>query len=284
MTDPMPDKPDSGRGDIARWTICFAVIVLAHFGAAVAGMMQFEHNEPAASPPAVMIELASLPVAPPSETAEATPGPEQTQTEPAPIEPEPEKAPETVEDTPPEPQPVVEETIPDLVPVQKAEVAVAVAQEPPPVEQKPEPKPEIVKKPKPKPEKKKAAPKPVQTTSAPTAAPRTAQHVASASMASTGSSSAMPNWKSRLVAHLQSHKRYPSEAQSGGHQGTAYLQFTMDRSGRVLSSRLARSSGYSSLDQETLALARRAQPLPPPPADVPGSTFSFSVPLRYNMR
>ena len=35
------------------------------------------------------------------------------------------------------------------------------------------------------------------------------------------------------------------------------------------------------LDEETLALARRAQPFPPPPADISDDQLSFVVPIRY---
>jgi outer membrane biosynthesis protein TonB len=29
---------------------------------------------------------------------------------------------------------------------------------------------------------------------------------------------------------------------------------------------------------------RRAQPFPPPPADLPGAKFDFTVPVRFNIR
>ncbi|MGZ9006313.1 MAG: energy transducer TonB family protein, partial [Burkholderiales bacterium] len=56
-----------------------------------------------------------------------------------------------------------------------------------------------------------------------------------------------------------------------------------DRSGGVHNARIAKSSGSSALDRETLALATRAQPLPPPPAELSGAQIPISVPLRYNM-
>ncbi|MBI2715065.1 MAG: TonB family protein, partial [Rhizobiales bacterium] len=48
--------------------------------------------------------------------------------------------------------------------------------------------------------------------------------------------------------------------------------------------RIAHSSGSSLLDRETLLLLERAQPLPPPPAEVSGSQIAIMVPIRYNMR
>lgn len=91
-------------------------------------------------------------------------------------------------------------------------------------------------------------------------------------------------WKGRLVAHIERRKRYPAAARRGRQQGTAYLAFSIDRRGRLLSSRVTRSSGFAALDREALALARRAQPFPPPPAGVPGSRIRLVLPIRFHVR
>jgi protein TonB len=52
----------------------------------------------------------------------------------------------------------------------------------------------------------------------------------------------------------------------------------------VLSSRLARSSGHADLDAETMAMIRRAQPLPAFPHDIPQASMSFTVPVRFAIR
>jgi hypothetical protein len=39
----------------------------------------------------------------------------------------------------------------------------------------------------------------------------------------------------------------------------------------------------AALDQETLALVRRAQPFPAPPAAMPGAQIDLAVPIRFNM-
>jgi protein TonB len=95
---------------------------------------------------------------------------------------------------------------------------------------------------------------------------------------------ALPNWKSELVARLERAKRYPSEAQAHGEQGVAQLAFSVDRGGGVHNARIVRSSGSSALDSETLALAERAAPLPPPPPEIAGVQIAISVPIRYNIR
>jgi TonB family protein len=81
------------------------------------------------------------------------------------------------------------------------------------------------------------------------------------------------------AAHLNRYKRFPA----GGSRGTSSIAFTIDRNGRVLSSRLVRSSGDSVLDQEAVSLARRASPVPPPPQNIAGrGAVTLSVPIRFN--
>ena len=95
---------------------------------------------------------------------------------------------------------------------------------------------------------------------------------------------ARATWMSRLSAHLNRYKRTPSD-QSGWHERrTARVTFTVDRNGRVLSSRLAGSSGISGLDQESLAMIRRADPVPAPPADLASATITVTVPVRFDPR
>ncbi len=89
-------------------------------------------------------------------------------------------------------------------------------------------------------------------------------------------------WKSQIVTLLEHNKRYPAEARARGEQGVTRLAFRIDPDGHLLSSRIVTSSGSPALDDETLALVRRAQPFPPPPPELAGS--ELTVPLRFNIR
>lgn len=95
---------------------------------------------------------------------------------------------------------------------------------------------------------------------------------------------AAQTWEGRVLAHLERRKRYPAEARARRLQGVTYVHVTMDRAGRVLSVVLERTSGHAALDREALALLRRAQPLPQPPAEVPGDRISLSVPVDFFTR
>lgn len=84
-------------------------------------------------------------------------------------------------------------------------------------------------------------------------------------------------WRQKLLTHINSHKR----GFSGG-AGTAAVAFKIDRSGKVLSTQVVKSSGNKALDAEAMALAKRASPVPPPPADVTGKTLFLTVPIRFS--
>ncbi len=116
---------------------------------------------------------------------------------------------------------------------------------------------------------------PVKDTTAPESKP-----VPPAPQASTGK----PTWEGLVLGALNKVKRYPREAGFRRQQGVPWIRFVMDRDGRVLSVRLERSSGFRPLDDEAVALPKRAQPLPKPPADVAGETIELVVPIEFFMR
>jgi protein TonB len=239
------------RSDVRRWGLAAALVVATHVGL-VAGFMWYAPPAPdvlgTASEP-IMLDLESAPPTPEPQQLDIAPGPQMQEAEPPP--PEPEK-----------PQEVVEEQVPPTPVQEKAEVVA------PPEKPKPEPKPIVKPKPKPvvRPKKPTEAPAPRTT-----ATPRAAQ-------------AARASYNGMLSAHLQRYKQYPSSAKAAGEQGVAMLSFTVSRSGSVLSARLAKSSGSAALDGETMAMIRRAQPLPSFPPEMTQSSASFTVPVRFFLR
>jgi protein TonB len=91
-------------------------------------------------------------------------------------------------------------------------------------------------------------------------------------------------WEGRVLAALHKERRYPRAAMARRQQGVPYIRFVMDREGKVLSSRLERSSGFPELDREAVALARRASPLPKPADDKPGDTLELVVPVEFFLK
>jgi TonB family protein len=91
-------------------------------------------------------------------------------------------------------------------------------------------------------------------------------------------------WKSSVVSRLEQNKKYPPEAASRREHGVTQVFFSIDRQGRLLESRVVRPSGVAVLDDEALAMLKRAEPYPPPPPEVPGKDrVDLTVPIRFNM-
>lgn len=98
------------------------------------------------------------------------------------------------------------------------------------------------------------------------------------------SANAQAAFAGRLFAHLNKYKRYPEGAKLRHQEGIVSLRFTMDRSGRVLSFDIAKSSGSAALDAEVRDLIQRAQPLPALPAEFARETLDLVVPVEFFLR
>ena len=232
--------------DLSRWVICIGLALAAHAAGAAALIAPWgKPYDDVASAPVIVVELTAVAVAPQTEPTDVAPGPQQTEASVQPVAAEPQREPEELT-TAALPAPQIEAT-PEPLPGAKARAA------------------------------RQSAP----TTTAPSPAERRARRAAAPASGAAAQSNALPSWRSALVARLERNKRYPSDA--GGVRGVAVLAFNIDRSGGVHNARIAKSSGSQALDRETLALAARAQPLPPPPAELSGAQIPVSVPLRYNM-
>lgn len=291
--------------DPSRLGIAFVTALFLH-GAAFAALTLWPSGETVTPPgeqeitidlaPA-MEEIAS--VAPAAISAQAAPPVEEVEAQHA---EEAEAVPpvDAVDDQPQEvaallkPEQVTEAVPAEALPEAPPEPDAVVALPPPetvvakPPEEKPAPK--LMRKPPPvKPVERR--PEPRRTVAAQQLPPSQArQGQASASRENTGgaAASADPNALNRYVASLASalrnRLRYPDIALSQGVDGIATLRFTMDRSGRILSASVVRSAGHPALDQAALAAARPGSSLPPAPASLPQQQFTFSVPLRFDLR
>jgi protein TonB len=162
--------------------------------------------------------------------------------------------------------------------------------EEPPPEIKAAPNPDVALEP-PHQEVTRAQPQqpriPAPTTSAPQALSEQTAALPAAPMQgrpTPNRSTAVQTWKTEILALLERNKRYPGAAQSRHQQGTAQVFFSLDRQGHVIDSRVVRSSGASALNEEALALLRRAQPFPPLPPKLPGPRVDLNVPIRFNLK
>ncbi|OQW59225.1 MAG: hypothetical protein A4S14_04335 [Proteobacteria bacterium SG_bin9] len=260
------------RSDLPRWSAAAIVVVLLHALLIAVGVYWYSQYQNAGTPvPPIMVDLVAVSAAPETQPLDIAPGP--TMQEAAEPQPQPDQPVQEFKD----------EIIPPT-PLQEKPVVAAPPEEKKKVEVKPDPlpKPEKPKPVKPVVQKQSTSPPAPKTTAAPQAERRAPAAASAASAASSAAASA--SYAQRLVAHLQRFKQYPSEARAAGQQGTSRVAFTVTRSGSVSGVRIAGSSGHASLDAETLAMVRRAQPLPSFPPEMTESSKAFVLPMAYFSR
>jgi protein TonB len=260
------------RAYAVRWAAAAVLVLAAHVGCTALALMHWQEDasdDAAASP--VIVEMVPTPSISKVDSPDVAHGPlaeEATLT--------PQAAKETKED--------LEKETPTVDPSPLApepEVVLPVARPIP--EKKPEeelPKEEV-------PKQQSAD----QTTAAPltTAPPRVdasepTPAVAPSPGASANVARVRASWEKALVKHLDRFKRYPEIARARGNQGEATVQFTVDRTGHVIAARVVHSSGSSALDEEALAVLKRADPLPAAPDQVGAATFDLTLPIQFRIR
>ena len=235
-----------------QWKGGLAMSVAVHAIVAAGLLIGFASSPaPEKSEPAAMaITMAAEPSAPPAPAQQVPDGPQQ-------------------EETPPEPEVVKPvEKLPEapVIPNVRADVVI-------PTKPKEQPSPEPVK---PKP--------PVNQTTAPSAPPLPPKPTAGAPVQGTpsaGRTKAQQTWQGRVMAKLERSKRFPAAAQRAGDQDLVYVSITIDRSGRVLQSRLVTSKGIPALDAAALETVKRASPLPAPPESEEGERITFVVAINF---
>ena len=85
-----------------------------------------------------------------------------------------------------------------------------------------------------------------------------------------------------LMAALLQQRVYPAAARKAREQGVVHVRFTIDRNGKVLSSKVQRAAG-ALLDAAALEVLQRAAPLPPIPASMARQTLTITVPIEYRL-
>ena len=91
-------------------------------------------------------------------------------------------------------------------------------------------------------------------------------------------------WQITVNTRLNQFKRYPPQARARNDEGIAIVEFRLGADGRVIASRIVRSSGSPILDEETLNLLARAQPFPVPPGGARSEDLFLQVPISYGLR
>ncbi len=189
----------------------------------------------------------------------APPAPEPEKAAPAPLPPQPEP-------TPPEPK--KEKPQPRPKPVKKNRPA---------VKRKPPEKP-----------KPKAEPVPAPDAPAPPSSVADASAKPSPGKKALGeprpvSKSCISGYAGKIHSRIARAKRYPHSARAAGEEGTVKVKFTVGPTGSVSGIRVAKSSGFASLDQAAIDAVSRAAPFPPLPACVGRDSLTLRLSVSFHL-
>ena len=89
-------------------------------------------------------------------------------------------------------------------------------------------------------------------------------------------------WQKALMAHLDRHKRYPSDRTAKGAE--ILVGFVLDRMGHVLSASIVKGSGDPAFDEAALSMIHRSDPVPQPPPLVADEGLNFTLPIIFKVK
>lgn len=252
--------------ELIRWAACGVVVLAAHGLLGATFLPTDDAAENAEQSGGFVVELAEIPVTRPDIPLDVAPGPDMVQ---SPASPEilAEKPADKTEDTP-EPKPE-DEPLPQLAPAPEPEAVLPVA----------------VKETKESEQQPSQPLSPAPATTATQAVGDIQGPVAMAPVQAAPNvlnSDRVANWQSRLRTLLERNKRYPGAAEARREHGVVLVAFVVDPGGKLMSSRVERTSGYAALDAEALELLTRVQPFPVPPPELAG--VQVNVPVRFKLR
>jgi protein TonB len=92
-------------------------------------------------------------------------------------------------------------------------------------------------------------------------------------------SKATNDWRQKISSQLQSHIHFPAEA--CGKNGEARVAFTLDRTGKLISSKLVSGTGFRVLDEAAVEILKSAQPFPQAPPEVADGDLNFVISLIF---
>ena len=260
--------------------------------------------------PVILLDLSPAPAAPEPEVAtspepvvgpESLPVPENVAPAPAELPPDPPKSEpaeiepsETVVDPTDAADPVPPDATPADVPVPPISPPPVIDPEPPiaPEIAAPEIAPPALAMPLPATMSASLGAQRARTPKtprpSPVAAPRQqtapAQPVAQPAPAAAATGPAPAEWQAQVLRQLDRSKIYPRQAQRLEQEGVVQISFAVDAAGRLSNIRVIGSSGNAELDQAAIETAKRASPVPRPPAAMGQGSLSLAAAIRFALR
>ena len=88
---------------------------------------------------------------------------------------------------------------------------------------------------------------------------------------------------SDAIKKIRSKTKYPQRALDRDQAGNVRVSVVIDREGNILNSDILESSKFDLLNKEALDAVKRSAPFPGLPAEIAGSRFEFTVPIRWTL-
>ena len=89
-------------------------------------------------------------------------------------------------------------------------------------------------------------------------------------------------WQKELAAHFNKHKTYPADRSM--QNAEVLVSFVLDRTGHIVTAAIVKGSGDPSFDAAALAMLKRADPVPAPPALMADQGLAFSLPVIFQVK
>ena len=90
------------------------------------------------------------------------------------------------------------------------------------------------------------------------------------------------DWGKQISAYFELHKRYPKVKKNK--TASVKVSLVLNRLGNVMQVGILESSGDAAFDEAAIAMIRRSDPVPRPPAELTDDTFSYSLNVNFNER
>lgn len=87
------------------------------------------------------------------------------------------------------------------------------------------------------------------------------------------------NWGRKISAYFELHKKFPEGRKA---KAQVKLALVLNRVGHVVSVDVKESSGDPAYDEAAMAMVRRSDPVPRPPAGLTDDEFSFTLPVNFS--
>jgi protein TonB len=92
------------------------------------------------------------------------------------------------------------------------------------------------------------------------------------------------DWQREIVKQIIKTHIYPRSAIAREIEGSAKVQVTIDRTGKILGYEITEPSGQDQLDKVIPKMMEKLDPLPAPPDSLPDGNLSFVIPIAWRLQ